>query len=84
VWGFATLRHDPGQELLEAVAAATVRQLSDFTSQNLSNTVWAYQQLGYQPSRELLEVIIMITCREYAGNVQGTFREHSENFASQN
>lgn len=38
---------DPGQELLEAVAARAQADLVSYSAQNVSNTLWAFARLGF-------------------------------------
>ena len=52
VWAFSNLGINPGREVMDALAAASVRIISEFVAQNISNTLWAFAKMEH-PHREL-------------------------------
>lgn len=56
LWSYATLSHDPGNALLDAMAIQMVERIQQFRPQAISNSLWAYAKLGYNPGKELLAV----------------------------
>lgn len=49
-WSYATLSHNPGEELLEAIAVEAEKKLAEFSPQNISNLLYAFAKLDYKPS----------------------------------
>lgn len=39
-WAFATLRHHPGNTLMDAAAATAARTMPHFKPQEIANTLW--------------------------------------------
>jgi FAST kinase-like protein, subdomain 1 len=56
LWSYASLGHDPGNALLDAMAIQMVERIQQFRPQAISNSLWAYAKLGYNPGKELLAV----------------------------
>ena len=49
-WSFATLSHNPGEELLEAIAVEAEKKLAEFSPQNISNLLYAFAKLEHKPN----------------------------------
>ena len=57
VWAFATLDHNPGAALLEALAGDAEGKLPQFTAQNISNLLYAFAKLEHKPPAAFLGAV---------------------------
>lgn len=57
MWAYATLRHYPGQELMNGAARQAALLMQRFKPQEIANTLWSYATLGHDPGNALLDAI---------------------------
>ena len=54
-WAFATLRHHPGNTLMDAAAATAARTMPHFKPQEIANTLWCAHSNCYSLIRTTSE-----------------------------
>ncbi|RMZ54094.1 hypothetical protein APUTEX25_002671 [Auxenochlorella protothecoides] len=65
LWSFAALGVCPDPAFIQALSPQVLRQLEEFSPQNLSNTVWALATLyNFEPVKELHKPMTVELCRE--------------------
>ncbi|CAL8462328.1 g1861 [Coccomyxa elongata] len=57
LWALAKMGHNPGEAMLNAMAAEVAKKLGGCNAQNLANIAWSYATLSHNPGEELLEAI---------------------------
>ena len=57
LWAFATLRHNPGRELLDAASGPALQMFNKFKPQEIANLLWSFASLDYVPSNALLDAM---------------------------
>ena len=54
-WAFATLRYNPGKELLDAASPLVFAMADRFKPQEIANLLWSYAALGHTPDAHVLD-----------------------------
>ncbi|BDA46187.1 probable RAP domain-containing protein, chloroplastic [Coccomyxa sp. Obi] len=57
LWALAKMGHNPGEAMLNAMAAEVAKKFGGCNAQNLANIAWSYATLSHNPGEELLEAI---------------------------
>ena len=57
LWAFASLRHHPGEALMDSFANIVAQYASHFKPQEISNVAWSYAVLSHYPGDHFLRTV---------------------------